>query len=136
MNSFRKLIRAQILVIIIFILFKLSRASLLKIDAPEWFRIFLYSFPNLCEGIVGVWVLTGIGLFITQKINVSNLIVYVIAAILTSIYVITQELKIHNLGGRNIYDPNDIAFSIIGIIIGLVIVFRIKPKLDPPSTTS
>lgn len=42
--------------------------------------------------------------------------IYNTAVSLASIYVITQEFKIHNLGGTNIYDPNDVIASIIGLV--------------------
>lgn len=51
------------------------------------------------------------------------------AVILAGIYVITQELKVHNLGGNNVFDPNDVVFSCIGLLIGYMIIIRIKPQI-------
>jgi hypothetical protein len=59
-----------------------------------------------------------------------NLILYLLAVTFAGIYVITQELKIHNLGGQNIYDPNDVVFSILGLIIGFSIVLYFDRKLS------
>lgn len=35
---------------------------------------------------------------------------------------LTQEFELHNLGGNNVYDPNDVAASIIGLV-GMLLVF-------------
>lgn len=61
---------------------------------------------------------------------------YLIAVCVTSIYVISQELEYHNLGGNNVYDPYDLIASIIGLIITLVIIQHLvsltylKPKIN------
>jgi len=70
-------------------------------------------------------ILTGVGVYLNKYIKTKYSFIYIIAIILASIYVITQELKIQNLGGNNIYDFNDIIFSIIEIITGAMIVFVI-----------
>lgn len=79
------------------------------------------SLPNFIEAYVGVFVITG--LFLLAKIknyswvrNLSDRWIYVISTIIAAIFVITQEMKFHNLGGENIYDPNDVIASIIGLV--------------------
>tara|TARA_R110002072_G_scaffold37556_4_gene109712 strand:+ start:5653 stop:5820 length:168 start_codon:yes stop_codon:yes gene_type:complete len=39
-----------------------------------------------------------------------------------AIFVITQEMKFHNFGGKNIYDFNDVIASIIGLIVIFVML--------------
>ncbi len=131
MRDIRKIARIQIVIIIVFIIFKAIRRTVLENNPPELFKLFLLSFPNFCEAIVGVLTLTMIGLYINKKLKLQNDLIYLIASILAAIFVITQEVKIHNLGGNNIYDPNDVLFSIIGLTIGFVIVKRIKPNIQP-----
>jgi len=75
-----------------------------------------------------------VGLYLNQKTKFNNPTIYITATILASIYVITQEFKIHDLGGRNIYDPNDVVFSIIGLLVGLGIVFKISPEIKRNAT--
>lgn len=129
MEDIVKMVRIQILITVLFIFFKLIRPHVLRSEAHDFLKMFLLSFPNFCEGVIGVLVLTGVGIYLNKHIRIKNFYIYIIAIILTSIYVITQELKIHNLGGENVYDPNDLIFSIIGILIGTMTVFGIKPKI-------
>ena len=51
-----------------------------------------------------------------------DIYIYQIAVTITAIYVISQELKFHNLGGNNVYDPYDLIASIIGLIGTFVII--------------
>ena len=41
---------------------------------------------------------------------------------MATIYVISQELKFHNLGGNNVYDPYDLIASITGLIGTFVVI--------------
>lgn len=129
MTSIQKLVRVQLLVLIVFLVFKLSRTSLLANEPAPLIRVFLYSLPNFCEGVIGTITLTVLGLYANQYLKVKNTTVYIIAVVLAGIYVVTQEFKIHNLGGNNIYDPNDVLFSVVGLIVGFGIVWLIKPQL-------
>lgn len=126
--------RVQLWVIAVFILFKLIRTSALENNPHEYIQILLLSFPNLCEAIIGVMTVTMIGLYLSKKMKISKETIYITATILAAIYVITQEMKFHNLGGNNIYDPNDVIFSIIGLVVGYVIVYQMKPNLQMDST--
>ena len=131
MTDIMKLARVELIIIPIFIFFKFIRPSVLKSESPEIFKIALLSLPNFFEAIIGTLTLTGIGLVVNDKLNkkyqIRPRLIYILAVTLAGIYVSTQELKIHNLGGNNVYDVNDLIFSFIGLIIGYWIVFRIKP---------
>lgn len=126
----RKLIRTLFLVVFVFIILKSFRPQILSWSDNNILKTFLYSFPNLAEAVSGVLILTCILLYFFRILNnrksPQDLILYLCAALLAGIYVITQELKIHNLGGKNIYDPNDLVFSIIGIVTGFCLVLIIS----------
>ena len=134
MKDIMKLARVELIIIPIFIFFKLIRPSILKSSSPEFIKVVLLSLPNFFEAIIGTLTLTGIGLLINDRISeghqVRPKIVYILAVILAGTYVITQELKIHNLGGNNVFDRNDLIFSFIGLIIGYLIVIRIRPSIN------
>jgi len=107
--------------VLIFVLNKLYiRTWILENDLPEFFLIVTYSIPNLLEAIIGTLLLTGILLQIRLHFNkkygsVKNIYVYILAVFIASIYVISQELNFHSLGGNNVYDPYDIVASLIGL---------------------
>ena len=134
MNDIRKLVRIQIGVVILFILMKAIRPTVLESDALNIFKTFLLSFPNFCEAIVGVITITGIGLYVNNRWvksakQIKEQTIYAVATIMAAIYVILQEFKFHNLGGNNVYDPMDVAFSIAGLVVGYGIVFYMKPSI-------
>ena len=135
MRDILKMARVQIVVIVIFVFFKAIRKSVLENNPPGIIRKFLLSFPNFCEGIIGVLTLTMLGLYVNKRLKIRNGIIYLTATILAAVFVITQELKIHNLGGHNIYDPNDLIFSIVGLMTGYIIILQMKPRIlaDPES---
>lgn len=128
-----KLARAQLVVLPIFFFFKLVRPNVLDSNAHQIFKTILLSLPNFFEGIIGTLTLTGLGLIINDKmkdrIQLKPSSIYMLAVVLAGIYVFTQELKIHNLGGNNVYDSNDLVFSFIGLIIGYCITLKIKPEI-------
>ncbi len=129
MNDIRKLIRIQIGVLLLFIVFKIVRSKILSSE-NNFIQVIGLSLPNLFEGILGVLILTALGLTLTRNKNIKHNYIYILAIIFAAIYVITQEFKIHNLGGKNVYDSNDVLFSLIGLFIGTIIVFIIKPKIE------
>ena len=133
MKDILKLARIQLLIIPIFIFFKLIRPSVLNSSSPEVFKMILLSLPNFFEGIIGILILTGIGLLLNNKLNKKLQLgigtVYKLAVVLAGIYTITQELNIHSLGGKNIIDTNDIIFSVIGLVVGYGIILYIKPRI-------
>ncbi len=133
MRDISKLARIQIVFILLFAFFKFIRPTVLDSNAPEVFKIILLSLPNFFEGVIGTLVLTAIGLYLNARVltkQIKRQLIYIMATILAAIYVITQELKIHNLGGNNVFDINDIIFSIIGLGVGFTMIIIIKPKID------
>lgn len=130
MEDLRKMARWQLLTIAVFAIAKAIRPSVLESQAPELVKLFLLSFPNFCEAIVGILTLTMLGLYANRRLKWPNNTIYIVAVSLAAIYVITQEFKIHNLGGNNIYDPNDVLFSITGLCHGFVLIYRMKPKIN------
>ena len=114
--------------ILVFILNKLYlRPWILENDVPNIFLIVTYSIPNLIEAVIGTLILTGILLqtrqYFNQKFgNLKDVYIYIFAVSVASIYVISQELKFHNLGGNNVYDPYDLIASIVGLIGTFVII--------------
>jgi len=137
MNDLLKLARIQFLIVILFIFFKFIRPSVLDSNALIFFKVILLSLPNFFEAVLGILTLTGLGLYIQNKIlptqkQIRANTLYLLATILTAIYVITQELKIHNLGGNNVFDLNDLIFSGIGLVTGYLLVIWIQPKISTP----
>ncbi|GAA0724756.1 hypothetical protein GCM10009430_29500 [Aquimarina litoralis] len=134
MTDLLKLARIQTILVFLFIILKFIRPTVLNSSTYNWIKIVLLSLPNFFEAIIGTFLLTGIGLYINfrilpEKTKISIYKLYVLATILAGVYVITQELKIHNLGGNNVYDINDIIFSFIGLIVGYFMIRRIQPKI-------
>ena len=129
------MLRVQLFLVICFILNKFwIRPFVLENDFSEVIRIFVLSFPNFCEGVMGSLVLAYIGLNLRHRMptivgRITEKQIYLLAVVLAAIYVILQEFKIHNLGGRNTYDPYDVLFSIIGLIIAYILLLRIKPTI-------
>ncbi len=126
--------------ILVFVLNKLYlRPWILENKLSDFFLIVTYSIPNLIESIIGTLILTGILLqtrqYFKEKIgSIKDTYIYLIAVAVTAIYGISQELKFHNLGGNNVYDPYDIVASIIGLIGTFVIIqllgFTEKVEMD------
>ncbi|SKB74500.1 hypothetical protein SAMN05660776_2764 [Salegentibacter holothuriorum] len=114
--------------IFIFLLNKLYfRSWIFKNDVPEFLHILSFSIPNLIEAIIATLILTGILLQVREHFNkkfgfIKTLHIHLIALGLATVYVISQELKFHNLGGNNVYDLNDLVASITGLIGTFVII--------------
>lgn len=132
-----KLARIQILFTVVFIFFKFIRPPVLKSTSPEIFKIILLSLPNFFEAIVGILTLTAIGLVINGQLNkkytIKTKYIYVLTVVVTGVYVIFQELNIISIRTNTTMDPNDIFFSIVGLIVGYLIIQYIKPQF--PSRT-
>ncbi len=116
-----------------FIMFLLNkffvRPFVLENDYPGILQIIVLSLPNFTEAIMGTLLLTGIlfqlkRLFGDKLKSIKTTYVYLIALILASVYVITQELTLHNIGGNNVYDPYDLVASIIGLTLTYVTIRR------------
>lgn len=135
MSDILKLARIQIFTIVLFAICKIwLRPFVLNRDFHVAFDITVLSLPNFFEGIVGVLSLTYIGLYVNsrfvQKVEkrIGEQRIYLLATLIAAIFVLTQEFKIHNLGGNNVYDPYDVLFSIIGLVVGWFIVLKLQPK--------
>lgn len=132
------LLRIQFGIIVSFIIVKfLMRPFVLQNNFPEVIKIFVLSYPNFCEAIIGTIVLTYILLMITaratkNKPKFKERYVYLISVLAAGVYVILQEFKIHNLGGINVYDPYDVLFSVLGLITAYFLLIRVSPKIIDP----
>lgn len=93
-------------------------------ETPAFLQTFVFSIPNFIEVMLGTFLLTGILLQLRQFINklkrIKNSYTYIIAVSISSFYVISQELKFHNLGGNNVYDFYDLVASFIGLILAYI----------------
>ena len=114
--------------ILLFILNKLYlRPWILENELSGFVLILTYSIPNLLEAIIGTLILTGILLQIQQSFNdkmgtIKDINIRILAVVIATIYVISQELKFHNLGGNNVYDPYDLIASITGLMGTFVVI--------------
>ena len=114
--------------ILLFILNKLYlRPWILENELSGFVLILTYSIPNLLEAIIGTLILTGILLQIRLSFNekmrtIKDINIRILAVVMATIYVISQELKFHNLGGNNVYDPYDLIASITGLIGTFVVI--------------
>lgn len=114
--------------ILVFILNKLYlRSWLLENEVPNIFLIVTFSIPNLIEAMIGTLLITGILYQIRQHYNakfssIEDFYIHISALFIASIYVISQELKFHNLGGNNVYDPYDLLASVIGLLATFLII--------------
>lgn len=98
----------------------LLRPWVLKNDFPGFAKVFVLSVPNFLEAVVGIINISILLVLLKWRSfkflkKIPDIRLYTVALFLSSTYVITQELKIHNLGGRNVYDPNDLIASVIGL---------------------
>lgn len=135
MRDILKLARIQILIILLFAAFKSSRHMVLESGAPQWLKTTFLSLPNFFEGVLGPLILTGMGLYLnlkylSEKKRLKNNLLYILATVLAAIYVLTQEFKIHNLGGNNVFDWNDVLFSLVGLTTGYILLLILKPSKD------
>ena len=129
----RQLLRLQLAAILIFLVFKLSRRQLIGLASSDSVEVFLWSFPNLVEGIVGILTVTALLLVISQHFPALQKWlppqgVYVLSGAISSAYVLMQELNgFRFIGGENTADMNDVYFSIIGLCIGAGLIWLTKP---------
>ncbi|MEM9598294.1 MAG: hypothetical protein AAGD06_28780 [Acidobacteriota bacterium] len=78
------------------------------------------SLPNAVEAVLGTLILSVFGFRLRSGWpgrfrNPSDGALIAAATTVAGVYVVTQELKFHNLGGRNVYDPYDVAASLLGL---------------------
>lgn len=82
------------------------------------------SIPNFFEAVIGSFLITGI-LYRLKRFythSVKPFTIYSIAITLTAIYTISQEMKLHHIGGNNTYDNNDLIATILGLLISYVLL--------------
>ncbi|WP_411031349.1 hypothetical protein [Spongiimicrobium sp. 3-5] len=114
------------------------RPWVLESDLPNAFSILVFSIPNLIEVILGITVITGILFQLKRHFNndLKDILIYLISALLTAFYVISQELGYHNIGGNNVYDYYDIIASVLGLILmfGIFVLFGFisNPEIKEP----
>ena len=131
MRDIMKLARVQLFILPIFIFLKLVRPSVLDNSSPEIFKVILRSAPSFFESVIGTFVLTGIGLILNDRLHekIQPKFANLMTLIITAVFVTTQELNIYNIRGNNTLDPNDLIFSMFGLIVGYLIVLQIKPRI-------
>jgi len=123
----RYLVRLYLWTMGLFMVNKLFvRRMVLESDAPVVLDIVVLSAPNTFEAILGMSVVAAL-LFVARRKfggglrSFSDGMIYTMATLFTAIYVLTQEFNLHRLGGVQVYDPWDVAASIIGIVLMLVL---------------
>lgn len=127
---------------IMFILNKfIVRPLIIECEIGGTVLILTNSVPNLFEAIIGTINVAGILSFIRHKYFQYHTIIkdqYIFSAafILAAMFVITQELKIHNLGGQNIYDPYDLIASIIGLLGIYLVLLKFGLLMNDEEVTS
>lgn len=105
------------------------RPYVLQHDFPESVQIVVLSIPNTIEAIFGMSIIGGILSVVHARFKthfgwLPDAVLYLVTTVLAGTYVLTQEFRLHNLGGNNIYDPYDVAASILGLIVMLVLFLR------------
>ena len=133
MKDLMKLAHLELIIIPIFIFFKYIRPYVLQNTSSEFFKITVLSLPNFFEAIIGTLTLTGVILLINDQLNKKYQIrpktIYIIAIVLAGVLVVSQELNIINIRTNTTKDPNDVIFSIFGLVVGFSIIVYIKPKI-------
>ena len=112
-----------------FVVKGLLRPWVLERDSSSFLVIFVNSFPNLAEAILGTIVLAGIA--VALRVNFPKLLggledrwLFTAVCLVAGVYVVSQELGFHDLGGRNVTDPYDVAASVIGVVLMNVLLWR------------
>ena len=104
-----------------FVLNKLVVRPALSGTEVRALEVFIYSFPNFCEAVMGVTLVSL--LLLTVRVRLASLrpigdrAIYLVATVFSAAYVISQEFGVHNLGGNNVFDPNDVVASVIGLAV-------------------
>ena len=88
-----------------------------------------FSIPNYFEAVMGTSTVVVLLLLAKSRkvpffMSASTAKLKIIGIVFSAIFVITQELKIHNIGGRNIYDMNDLIASVIGLLFIAFVIFK------------
>ncbi len=135
----RYLLRLYLLLFLLFAANKLwLRPWVLAKEAPWWLDNLLLSLPNFIEAFMGTVNIAAILLWTQQRYphlwpRWSPQVIYPIAILLAGSYVILQEIKVHNLGGNNTYDPNDLMASVLGLFFTGFLLYRFGLFQSPSS---
>ena len=127
------------LALIVFVLNKfVLRPWVLERDSAEALVVLVYSLPNFIEAIAGTLLLTVMALQLRARFHerlgrLNDPSVFLIASALAGLYVVSQELEFHNLGGNNVYDPYDLLASLLGLTL-VNLVFHLYGVAREPST--
>ena len=124
-------------VFVIFVLNKLwIRPWVLEQELPTCIDIFVLSLPNFIEAIMGNIIVTGIlfRLIMNYNFKIKAILVYLLSTSFTAVYVISQEMGYHHIGGNNTYDIYDLWASIIGLVVmfGNYVSFGFLQKAEMP----
>ena len=114
------------------------RPRVLEADAPVWLDIFVLSVPNTIESLVGLTWLATVFMLLKDRgagfvSGLGERTIYLSLTAFVAVYVITQEVRLHDLGGRNVYDPWDVVGSVVGILVVLVLLLTRGVLRDPPA---
>jgi len=128
------LLRIQLVIIASYFVVKfLIRPIIIENENTGLIKTFVFSYPNFCEAIAGSIVIAFIllvinGKFWKNEFRHKEKYIPFISILISGSYVLLQEFKIHNIGGRNVYDLYDVIFSVLGLIIAFCLLLYIKPK--------
>ena len=115
---------------VVFVVNKLVVRPLLGSQVlPEPLMVLTYSVPNFCEAVMGLTIVSGLllwarlrGFAVLRALGKTS--IQWLAIAVASIYVLTQEVGLHSLGGNNVYDPNDIVASLLGLALTAALFLR------------
>ena len=87
------------------------------------------SLPNLVEAVVGTIWIAGILLEIWRKVRGSRFYldftaIYAVATVIAGLFVISSEVNWIRFRGPNVYDPNDLAASALGLFLVYFLLVR------------
>ncbi len=115
---------------VVFVLNKFLVRPLFELrELPELVTVVSYSLPNFCEAVMGLTVTSGLIAWVHRRglaplQAMGNIARQMLASVLATTYVLTQEVGFHDLGGNNVYDPNDVVASVLGIALMSVLFLR------------
>ncbi|MEP3479228.1 MAG: hypothetical protein ABJZ55_08280 [Fuerstiella sp.] len=141
MNDIRGNLRIMLGVIMIYLFNKFAlRPHVLNNQLSGLIKTIAFSLPNFCEAVCGTILLTNIALVANTRLlspqhRFGLSTIYFTTTSSAAVYVILQELKIHNLGGRNVYDVHDLEFSVIGLTLTLCYLLIKQPRYTEEMNT-
>ena len=130
------------LALVVFVLNKfVLRPWVLERDSAEALVVLVNSLPNFIEAIMGTLLLTVMALQLRTRFRerlgrLNDSSIYLIASALAGLYVVSQELKFHNLGGNNVYDPYDLLASLLGLSLVNMVFHKYGVAREPSNPRS